>query len=111
MDNGCSTPERLSHDARCVEKTLLPRRFHHTARGAARNARRRIKNEQQASIGRNQLYRSADDSLYYPEAVRHYYMVMVVGTVSTVDIDDIMGDFSDHRITCGRMEKWTRLNF
>ena len=40
------TPERLSHDARCVEKTLLPRRFHHTARGVAQNARRRIKNEQ-----------------------------------------------------------------
>ena len=37
-------------------------------------------------------------------------MVIVVGTVSTVDIGDIMGDFSDHRITCGRMEKWTRLN-
>lgn len=39
------TSERLFHDARCVEKMLLPRRFHHTARGAARNARRRIKNE------------------------------------------------------------------
>lgn len=31
-------------------------------------------------------------------------MVMVVGAVPTVGIDDIMGDFSDHRITCGRME-------
>lgn len=31
-------------------------------------------------------------------------MVMVVGTVPTVDIDDIMGDFSDHRITYGRAE-------
>ena len=37
-------------------------------------------------------------------------MVMVVGAVSAVDISDIMGDFSDHRITCGRMKKWTQLN-
>ena len=72
---------------------------------------RRMNNEQQASIGRNRFYWSTDNSLYYPETVWHYRMVMVVGVVSTVDIDDIMGDFSDHRITCGRMEKWTRLNF
>ena len=38
-------------------------------------------------------------------------MVMVVGAISAVDIGDIMGDFSDHRITCGGTEKWTRLNF
>ena len=69
-----------------------------------------MNNEQQTSVGRNQLYRSADDSLYYPEAVRHYHMVMVVGAVPTVDIGDIMGDFRGHRITCGRMKKWTRLN-
>lgn len=69
-----------------------------------------MNNEQQTSSRWNQLYRSADDSLYHPEAVRHYRVVMVVGTVSAVDIGDIMGDFSDHRITCGRMEKWTRLN-
>lgn len=31
-------------------------------------------------------------------------MVMVVGAVSAVDISDIMGDLSGHRITCGRME-------
>ena len=31
-------------------------------------------------------------------------MVMVVGAVSAMDIDDIMGDFSDHRVTCGRAE-------
>ena len=73
--------------------------------------KRRTSNEQQTSVGRNRFHRSADDSLYHPEAVRRYRMVMVVGTVSTVDIGDIMGDFSDHRITYGRMEKWTRLNF
>ena len=70
-----------------------------------------MNNEQQTSIEWNRFYRSADDSLYYPEAVWHYHMVMVVGAVSAVDIGDIMGDFSDHRITCGRMEKWTRLSF
>ena len=69
-----------------------------------------MNNEQQASIGRNRFHGSADDSLYHLEAVWHYCMVMVVGTVSAVDIGDIMGDFSDHRITYGRMEKWTRLN-
>lgn len=31
-------------------------------------------------------------------------MVMVVGAVSAVDISDIVGDFSGHRITCGRVE-------
>ena len=36
-------------------------------------------------------------------------MVMVVGAVSAVDIGDIMGDFSDHRITCGRAEMTTEL--
>lgn len=30
-------------------------------------------------------------------------MIMVVGAVSAVDIGDIMGDFSDHRITCRRV--------
>ena len=69
-----------------------------------------MNNEQQTSVGRNRFHRSADDSLYHPEAVRHYRVVMVVGTVSAVDINDIMGDLSGHRITCGRMEKWTRLN-
>lgn len=69
-----------------------------------------MNNEQQTSVGWNRFHRSADDSLYHPETVRHYRMVMVVGVVSTVDISDIMGDFSDHRITCGRAEKWTRLN-
>ena len=63
-----------------------------------------MNNEQQASIGRNRFHRSADDSLYHPEAVRHYRVVMVVGTVSAVDINDIMGDLSGHRITCGRAE-------
>ena len=63
----------------------------------------RINNEQQASIGRNRLYRSTDDSLYHPEAVWHYRVVMVVGTVSTMDISDIVGDFSGHRITCRRI--------
>lgn len=29
-------------------------------------------------------------------------MVMVVGIVSAMDISDIVGDFSGHRITCGR---------
>ena len=70
-----------------------------------------MNNEQQTSIRWNRFRRSTDDSLYYPEAVWHYHMVMVVGAVPTVGIDDIMGDFSDHRITCGRMEKWTRLSF
>ena len=69
-----------------------------------------MNNEQQTSIRWNRFRRSTDDSLYYPEAVWHYHMVMVVGAVPTVGIDDIMGDFSDHRITCGRMERWTRLN-
>lgn len=110
MDNGCSTPERLSHDARRVAKMLLPRRFHRTVRTAARKWMRRINNERQTSIRRNRFYWSADDSLYHLEAVRHYHMVMVVGVVSAVDIGDIMGDFSGHRITCGRMERWTQLS-
>ena len=38
-------------------------------------------------------------------------MVMVVGAVSAVDIGDIMGDFSDHRITCGRMKKMDAVEF
>ena len=63
-----------------------------------------MNNEQQTSIRWNRFHRSADDSLYHPEAVRRYRMVMVVGTVSTVDINDIMGDLSGHRITCRRME-------
>lgn len=63
-----------------------------------------MNNEQQASIRRNRFYWSADDSLYHPEAVWHYCMVMVVGAVSAMDISDIMGDLSGHRITCGRME-------
>ena len=63
-----------------------------------------MNNEQQTSVGRNRLYRSADDSLYHPEAVWHYCMVMVVGTVSAVDISDIVGDFGGHRITCRRVE-------
>lgn len=69
-----------------------------------------MSNEQQTSIEWNRFCRSADDSLYRLEVVRHYRVVMVVGVISAVDIDDIMGDFSDHRITCGRMEKWTPLN-
>ena len=72
---------------------------------------RRTSNEQQTSIEWNRFYRSADDSLYRLEVVRHYRVVMVVGIVSAMDINDIAGDFSDHRITCGRMEKWTRLSF
>ena len=64
----------------------------------------RINNEQQASIGRNRFHRSADDSFHHPEAVRHYCMVVVVGAVSAVDISDIVGDFSGHRITCRRVE-------
>ena len=64
----------------------------------------RINNEQQTSVGRNRFHRSADDSLYHPEAVRRYRMVVVVGAVSTMDISDIVGDFSGHRITCRRME-------
>ena len=68
-----------------------------------------MNNEQQTSVGRNRFHRSADDSLYHPEAVWHYRMVMVVGAVSAVDIGDIMGDFRGYRITCGRMEKWTLL--
>ena len=63
-----------------------------------------MNNEQQTSVGRNRFYWSADDSLYHLEAVRHYRMVMVVGAVSAVDINDIMGSFSDHRITCRRAE-------
>ena len=63
-----------------------------------------MNNEQQASIGRNRFRRSADDSLYRPETVWHYCMVMVVGAVSAVDINDIMGDFSGRCITCRRME-------
>lgn len=63
-----------------------------------------MNNEQQPSIRRNRFHRCADDSLYHPETVRHYHMVMVVGVVSAVDINDIMGDLSGHRITCGRME-------
>ena len=69
-----------------------------------------MNNERQTNVKRNRLYRSADDSLYRLEVVRHYRVVMVVGTVSAVDISDIMGDLSGHHITCGRMEKWTRLN-
>lgn len=69
-----------------------------------------MNNEQQTSVGRNRFYWSADDSLYHPEAVWRYRMVMVVGIVSAMDINDIMGDLSGHRITYGRMEKWTRLN-
>lgn len=69
-----------------------------------------MSNEQQTSIEWNRFYRSADDSLYHPEAMRHYRMVMVVGAVPTVDINDIMGDFNHYRITCGRTKKWTRLN-
>ena len=65
--------------------------------------KRRINNEQQASIGRNRFYWSTDDSLYHPEVVWHYHMVMVVGAVSAVDISDIVGDFSGHRITCRRI--------
>ena len=80
------------------------------ARTAEQNARRRINNEQQTSIRWNRFYRSADDSLYHPEAVWAYRMVMVVGAVSAVDISDIMGDLSGHRITCRRVEKWTQLN-
>ena len=63
----------------------------------------RINNERQTNVKRNRLYRSADDSLYHPEAVRHYHVVVVVGAVSAVDISDIMGDLSGHRITCGRV--------
>ena len=66
--------------------------------------KRRTNNEQQTSVRWNRFHRSADDSLYHPEAVRHYCMVMVVGTVSTMDISDIMDDFSGHRITCRRVE-------
>ena len=73
--------------------------------------KRRINNERQTNVKRNRLYRSADYSLYHPEAMRRYHVVMVVGAVSAVDIGDIMGDFSGHRITCRRMERWTRLNF
>lgn len=69
-----------------------------------------MSNERQTNVKWNRLYRSADDSLYHPETVRHYRVVMVVGTVSAVDIGDIMGDLSGHRITYGRMEKWTQLN-
>ena len=64
----------------------------------------RINNEQQTSIRWNRFHRSTDDSLYHLEAVRRYCMVMVVGAVSAMDISDIMGDFSGHRITCGSME-------
>jgi hypothetical protein len=39
--------------------------------------------------------------------MRHYRVVMVVGTVSAVDISDILGDFSDHR-AIDRREKMTR---
>ena len=63
-----------------------------------------MNNEQQTSIGRNRFYRSTDDSLHHTEAVRHYHVVMVVGAVSAMDINDIMGDCSGYRITCGRME-------
>lgn len=63
-----------------------------------------MNNEQQTSIRWNRFHRSADDSLYYPEAMRRYCMVMVVGVVSAVDISDIVGDFSGHRITCRRVE-------
>ena len=63
-----------------------------------------MSNEQQTSIRWNRFHRSADDSLYHPEAVWHYRMVMVVGTVSAMDISDIMGNFSGHRITCRRVE-------
>ena len=66
--------------------------------------KRRINNEQQTSIGRNRFHRSVNNSLYYLEAVRHYRVVMVVGVVSAVDISDIVGDFSGHRITCRRVE-------
>ena len=66
--------------------------------------KRRINNERQTNVKRNRFHRSADDSLYHLEAVRHYRVVMVVGAVSAVDINDIMGDCSGHRITCGRME-------
>ena len=73
--------------------------------------KRRIDNERQTNVKRNRFRRSTDDSLYYLEAVWHYHMVMVVGAVSAMDINDIMGDFNNHRITYGRMEKWTRLSF
>lgn len=63
-----------------------------------------MSNEQQTSIEWNRFYWSADDSLYHLEAVRHYRMVMVVGVVSAVDINDIVGDCSGHRITCRRTE-------
>ena len=63
-----------------------------------------MNNEQQTSIGRNRFHRSVNNSLYYLEAVRHYRVVMVVGAVSTMDISDIMDDFSGHRITCRRVE-------
>ena len=66
--------------------------------------KRRINNERQTNVKRNRLYRSTDDSLYYLEAVRHYRVVMVVGAVSAVDINDIVGDFSGHPITCRRVE-------
>ena len=41
--------------------------------------------------------------------MRHYRVVMVVGVVSAVDISDIVGDCSGHRITCRRakmMAEW-----
>ena len=66
--------------------------------------KRRIDNERHTNVKRNRLYRCADDSLYHPEAVRRYHVVVVVGVVSTMDISDIMGDFSGHRITCRRVE-------
>lgn len=53
---------------------------------------------------RNQFRRSVNNSLYRSKTVRRYRMVMVVGAVSAVDISDIMGNLSGHRITCGRME-------
>ena len=66
--------------------------------------KRRTNNEQQASIRWNRFYRSADNSFYYPETVRHYHVVMDMGAVSAVDISDIVGDFSGHRITCRRVK-------
>ena len=81
------------------------------AQTAEQNAGRKTNNEQSTSIGWDRFHRSADNSLHHPEAVRHYHMVMVVGVVSTMDISDIVGDFSGHCITCRRKERWTRLNF
>lgn len=61
-----------------------------------------MSNEQQTSIEWNRFYRSTNDSLYRLEVVRHYRVVLVVGTVSAMDINDIVGNFCGHCITCGR---------